>query len=146
MRCAVLSITCLFYTVYVILPGVNVNNLADGLKSDLTHGESQGQSLRLVRQFVMDLERSDNPEELFAETPESTSDLRWDALIAGVVEDFAFEHGLVVPAWTLKSSRFLDRWWFVTSVPALYTTAMLETPAALANRGVFIQRASLVNV
>lgn len=125
---------------------MNVNDLAEGLKNDMAHGESLGQSLRLVRQFVMDLERSDNPEGLFAETPASTSDVRWDALIAGVVEDFAFEHGLAVPAWTLKSSRFLDRWWFVTSVPALYPTAMLETPAALANRGVFIQRASLLNV
>ena len=70
-----------------------------------------------------------------------------DALIAGVVEDVAYRHGVPVPRWAMEPERSTeDRWWFVTSIPALHPTAFVETPASLANRGVFIRRASLVNV
>ncbi len=76
-----------------------------------------------------------------------TGNRGWDALIAGVVEDLAYRHGVKVPKWAMESARSTDdRWWFVTSNPALHPTAFVETPASLANRGVFIRRASLVNV
>ncbi len=68
-------------------------------------------------------------------------------MVYGVVEDNAFRHGVKVPVWTTEKNRSTDdRWWFVTSIPALHPVALVETPASLANRGVFIRRASLVNI
>ena len=42
--------------------------------------------------------------------------------------------------------QFLSTGWFLMPYPELHGIALAETPAALANRGVFIRRASLVNV
>ena len=70
----------------------------------------------------------------------------WDALLAGVVEQCCFDHGVAVPAWTLHPARFLDQWWFVTPYPSLHASAFVATPAALANRGVFIHGSSLESV
>jgi hypothetical protein len=94
----------------------------------------------------MDLTRANDPAALMADTPPPTGDRRWDALIAGVVEDFAIHHGVEAPQWAFDPDRFLDTWWFITSIDAMRPTAIVETPAALSNRGVFVQRASLVNV
>lgn len=92
------------------------------------------------------LESADLAAHLY-EAPRLTGDRGWDALIAGVVEDVAFRHSIAVPRWAMEPERSTDdRWWFVTTIPALHPTAFVETPASLANRGVFIRRASLVNV
>ena len=127
---------------------MNANQLGALVARSLAANESTGVCLRLVRQFIMDTERLDasgvtgNVRE-----PATTGNRGWDALIAGVVEDLAYRHGVAVPRWALEPERSTDDcWWFVTSIPALHPTAFVETPASLANRGVFIRRASLVNV
>ena len=115
----------------------------------LAANESTGVCLRLVRQFIMDTERLDASGVTgnVREPATITGNRGWDALIAGVVEDLAYRHGVAVPRWALEPERSTDDcWWFVTSIPALHPTAFVETPASLANRGVFIRRASLVNV
>ncbi|MGC8465685.1 MAG: hypothetical protein ACP5O0_07120 [Acidimicrobiales bacterium] len=125
---------------------MNVGVLAKAIQDDIFHGRSQGSTLRLVRQFVMDLDRADDPAALFAEKPPHTGDPRWDALIAGVVEDYAFHHGLPSPSWTFAPDRFLAYWWFFTSFTSMRAHAIVHTPAALSARGVFLDRASLINV
>ena len=125
---------------------VDVVDLAHAVRRSLADGEPVGDTLRLVRQFVMDLEATEDQSTLLAEDPPSTGDARWDALIAGVVEDFALHHGLPAPSWVFAPSRYLSKWWFVTSFTSMRPTAIVETPAALSGRGVFVQRASLVNV
>lgn len=129
---------------------MNANALGHHLAASLRDGgESTGDRLRLVRQFIMDCDNldADGVQGNIAEAPALSFDRGWDALVAGVVEDIAFRHGVRVPAWTMEPERFTDdRWWFVTSFPALHPTAFVETPASLANRGVFIRRASLVNL
>ena len=119
--------------------------LAELVAGDLRLSATKGETLRLVRQFVMDAERGDAAA-LIADEPPSTGDPRWDALIAGVVEDVAFRLGLHVPAWVRAPHRTLATWWFVTDFEGLHPVAFVETPAAIANHGVFIRRASLVNV
>ncbi len=128
---------------------MNANQLGVLVGRSLLAGESTGVCLRLVRQFIMDTERL-HPlgvtENVFEPSP-LTGNRGWDALIAGVVEDLAYRHGVKVPQWAMEPERSTDDcWWFVTSIPALHPTAFVETPASLANRGVFIRRASLVNV
>lgn len=67
-------------------------------------------------------------------------------MLAGVVEQLCFNHQLEVPAWAMGPGRFLDQWWFVTPYRSLHPSALTQTPAALANRGVFIHRQSLESV
>ncbi len=106
----------------------------------------EGERLRIVRQFLMDADSAIDLADVVSGEPRTTGDERWDALLAGVVEDLAFARRLSIPAWTADPRRFLQTWWFVTRYKAMHATAMAHTPAALANRGVFITRASLVNV
>lgn len=125
---------------------ITCQDLAGELEASLAAGEGRGSTLRLVRQFVMDLDRADDPAELVCDAPRSTGDRRWDALIAGVVEDFSLHHGIQAPQWVFEPARFVEPWWFFTTIEAMRPTAIVETPPALANHGVFISRASLVNV
>jgi hypothetical protein len=106
------------------------------------------EALRWVAQFVAVFERASPADRsgLVADEPPSTGDHRWDAMLAGVAEQLCFSHELAVPAWSLHPSRFLDQWWFVTPYRSLHASAFAATPAALANRGVFIHGASLESV
>lgn len=123
---------------------MKVTVLAELIAKDLAARAPKGDTLRLVRQFVMDTDCEDI-DTMISGPPPTTGDPRWDALIAGVTEDIAFHSRRPVPSW-VKSSEPLAEWWFVTDFPALHATAFLETPPALARRGVFLRRASLVNV
>jgi hypothetical protein len=122
-----------------------VADLAEEVGQSLTSREPTGQTLRLVRQFIADLGRSDDPMSMFLDEPPSTGKREWDALIAGVVEDFALHHDIEPPSWVFLEPYYLSTWWFLTSVDAMRPTAIAQTPAALSGRGVFVQRASLVN-
>ncbi|NNN20640.1 MAG: hypothetical protein HKL80_01380 [Acidimicrobiales bacterium] len=125
---------------------MDVRVLAEKIAVAITSGEGTSSLLRLIRQFIMDLNQSDSPIMLFSEEPLSTGDARWDGMLAGVVEDFCFHHNISSPNWVFQPERFLDNWWFVTSIKSMRPTAIVETPAALSSRGVFLRRASLVNV
>jgi hypothetical protein len=106
------------------------------------------EALRWVAQFVAEFQCAPSTERpgLVADEPQPTGDRRWDAMLAGVVAQLCFDHGLTIPAWTLQPGRFLDQWWFVTPYRSLHPSAFTETPAALANRGVFIHGSSLESV
>jgi transcriptional regulator with XRE-family HTH domain len=78
--------------------------------------------------------------------PGSAGDQRWDALVAGLVERAVHAAGVRTPAWTAAGSRFLNRWWFLTPHRALHASFLVDTPAELANRGVFVDEASLLSV
>jgi hypothetical protein len=119
--------------------------LAESLRESLLTGEADGVRLRLIRQFVMDATRDETPA-LIACAPGSTDSLQWDALLAGLCEFVAYNAGTPVPSWTTTPDKFLKTWWFLMPFASLHAMALAETPAALANRGVFITRASLVNV
>lgn len=118
--------------------------LAEAIRSDVVAGVDVPTTLRLVRQFIMDTDDRERFETVSRVAPPSTDDDRWDALICGVTEDLALRHGSSVPAWVRREP--LDRWWFLTTVPRNEPTAFVETPPALAHRGVFVRRAALENV
>jgi hypothetical protein len=106
------------------------------------------EALRWVAQFVAEFQRARSVDRagLVADEPPPTGDPRWDAMLAGVVEQLCFDHELAVPGWAMRPGRFLAQWWFVTPYPSLHPSAFAETPVALANRGVFIHRQSLESV
>ena len=124
---------------------LTVEHLAISLRESLGTSEGDGVRLRLVRQFVMDANQGDTAS-LIAESPESTGSPQWDALLAGLAEFVAYNARTSVPSWTKTPDKFLKTWWFLMPFASLHGIALAETPAALANRGVFISRASLVNV
>lgn len=69
---------------------------------------------------------------------------RWDALLAGVAEHLAFHGGQPVPPWAFAAGRVAEPWWFPGAVDAEGRTwRMLTAPAALAARGVWLERAAL---
>lgn len=106
------------------------------------------EALRWVVQFMEDFERAapDRRAALVAVEPDSTGDERWDAMMAAVAEHLCFHHGLPVPAWSVDPKRFLERWWFVSPYRSVHASALVNTPAAFANRGVFIHAGSLASV
>jgi transcriptional regulator with XRE-family HTH domain len=121
---------------------------AAAIRADLRAGRSStADTLRFVREtinnahFVVgdDLDRVS-----FFARPSTTGDQRWDALLAGVVDVVAREHQFGPPSWT--TGRFVTPFWFVGSTPSLHAYAYAHSPAALANRGVFIDPADLESV
>jgi hypothetical protein len=123
---------------------VTATELALMLADAIRRRAPKGEMLRYVRQFVMDCDAGD-PTSLVENEPDTTGDERWDALIAGVVEDVAFRHRIPAPRWALNAPP-LDTWWFVTDFERSHPTVFVETPATISRHGVFIRRASLVNV
>jgi transcriptional regulator with XRE-family HTH domain len=121
---------------------------AAAIRTDVRSGRaSTADTLRYVREminnavFVVDneLDRA----AFFAE-PSTTGDRRWDALLAGVVDRLAQQHGFDRPEWTTR--RYVVPFWFVGTTPALHAYAFAHSPVALANRGVFIDPADLESV
>ena len=123
---------------------MDARQLGNQIRKDLATGVPKGSSLRSIRQFVMDVERSNDPAALLNAGPGSAGDERWDAFLAGVGEYVAVNAGIEVPAWTDVAP--LDPHWHFSDFPKTHPIAFAETPAPLARRGVFIRQASLVNV
>ncbi len=122
-----------------------ISGLADEIAGSLTDGETDGYRLRLVRQFLMDVKPAEALHSI-EDAPPPTGLEHWDAFLAGLAEFVAFGHGTKTPHWSVAPEKFLRSWWFLMPFSSLHGLAMVETPAAFANRGVFIRRASLINV
>jgi hypothetical protein len=124
-----------------------IGETADQIRRCLAVSDEH-EALRWVAQFIAEFRRAplgDRPE-LVAGEPSPTGDRRWDAMLAGVVEQLCFDDGLAIPGWVMQPGRFLERWWFVTPYRSFLASAFAETPVALANRGVFIHGRSLESV
>jgi hypothetical protein len=122
-------------------------NLAEEIKAVLaTEGEPM--ALRLVADFIAQFDRASEPDRraMLAEEPPTTGSEQWDALLAGVAELLANRARLSTPRWAMQPERFLLRWWFLPSYRSLHASLLVEAPAELANRGVFLDRASLESV
>jgi transcriptional regulator with XRE-family HTH domain len=103
-------------------------------------------ALRLVAELLSWFRNDVIKISAIANDPGSTGDARWDALIGGVAEMIAHEQSHQVPAWASAPSRTLPTWWFVTALRSLRPSVFVETPPALASRGVLLSAASLSSV
>ena len=106
------------------------------------------EALRRVAQFISTFEKAESGRQpaMVLEEAAPTGDERWDALLGATAEHLCFHHGLAVPAWSAAPTRFLTRWWFVSPYRSVHASALVHTPAAFANRGVFLHAESLVSV
>ncbi|HWD53736.1 MAG TPA: hypothetical protein VG346_01385 [Acidimicrobiales bacterium] len=75
--------------------------------------------------------------------PLPTGDLRYDALLASVVEYCCVHHDMRPPTWVNEPSRFLEEWWFVSGIRSLHANAVVHSPISFKRRGVFITEDSL---
>jgi hypothetical protein len=66
-----------------------------------------------------------------------------DAYLAATAEQLACDHGLPIPAWVMSDERKLHRPWFASSLAALRTVLLLESPAAFRARNLFISENAL---
>ena len=66
-----------------------------------------------------------------------------DALLAGIADTLADEHGLARPTWTSERRRFLTSEWRTPGTPAMARVAELATPPQLREHGIIASRDSL---
>ena len=106
------------------------------------------EALRWAVELINEFRRADPADRtaLVDPEPETTGSREWDAFLAACVEWVCAAADVAIPAWTRRPERFLDRWWFVTPYRSLHASAFVHTPAAFANRGVFIHRSSLESI
>jgi transcriptional regulator with XRE-family HTH domain len=83
---------------------------------------------------------------MLAVRPPSTGDRRWDAFVAGLAEWIAVTAGLPAPRWAQEPDRFLGEGWWVSAMPSMRAWEYAGAPTSLKVRGVYLHRASLVNV
>lgn len=110
---------------------------------------AEGVSLReAVADFLDDLRFARGDEDAAARIHDEPVpvDARVDAYLAAVAEHVAAARGLPPPLWTRDPDRFLDRFWWPSTVPGLQARALVESPAAFRRRGIFIGRTTLQRV
>jgi len=112
----------------------------------LFDGWKNADLLRLVRemrsnsaQVVIPADRA-----IFLAEPSTTGDARWDAMLAGSVEELAMRNAWEVPEWT--RGHALPTFWFVGSSPSLRAYAFARSPFPLQVRGVMVDPADLESV
>ena len=101
-----------------------------------------------VREFLdeFSFRQGDQRAAALAEAPRDTGDPRYDAFLGALAEHVAIREGLAVPRWATQASRFLDRFWFISSVPGFRAIAIASSPAAFRRRGIFIHPRALERV
>lgn len=75
------------------------------------------------------------------ETPATTGDERWDALLAGTVRHHLHRLGRPAPAWTLREP--LATWWWPVARGARAVYAMQNTPPEIARLGIWFDARNL---
>lgn len=118
-----------------------LSGIAPVMAADLAEHRERD-ALRLLYGFADDFRGSSLPgkRELLRDEPPPTGDPRFDAALAGAAEHFAREAEVAAPDWVEQPGRFVEPWWFVSSVPALDAYVLAHTPAVFARHGVFIAR------
>lgn len=119
---------------------------AAALRHGLREGWPTADLLRVVRRLRSDTRwlTDDRQRAAFFVAPSTTGDARWDAMLAGVVEEHALRHVLPVPVWT--QGKALPQFWFVSSVATLRAYAFAHSPFSLQIRGVLLDPADLESV
>ena len=125
----------------------NVYRIAD-LARDIreTPAKNSQRRLRLVFEFLRDVNESQQLSLRFAVEPMATGDRRFDALLAAITEDSCVRGGVAPPSWVFANKRFLDEAWWVSNLKSARVQALVNAPASFRRRGVMIDRRDLVAV
>jgi transcriptional regulator with XRE-family HTH domain len=125
----------------------NIYRIAD-LARDIrkTPAKNGERRLRLVFEFLRDVNESQQLSLRFAVEPMATGDQRFDALLAAITEDSCVHGGVAPPSWVFANKRFLDEAWWVSDLKSARVQALVNTPASFRRRGVMIDRRDLMAV
>jgi len=131
-----------------VLPDSSLYRIAD-LALDIAQSPAQDDKKKL--RYVFEFMRGAHEETalvnvLVSGEPQTTGDLRFDALLAGIAEDLCVLVGEVPPQWVNSDARTLKNAWWVSSLAAGRAQALVHCPAALRRRGVMIDRHDLQGV
>ena len=111
-----------------------------------TPAKNRERRLRLVFEFLRDVNESQQLSLRFTVEPEATGDRQFDALLAAITEDSCVRGGVAPPSWVFADQRFLDNAWWVSDLKSARVQALVNTPASFRRRGVMIDRHDLVAV
>jgi transcriptional regulator with XRE-family HTH domain len=117
----------------------------------IRHDVSAGEFLHAFRSIIQlndDIERADPATRvaLCLTPPNATGDMRFDALIAGLVEYKLESAQLPKPLWVSDLRFFLENPWDLEQVPQLQERARLCTPEQFSRHGVFIDAVNFASV
>jgi transcriptional regulator with XRE-family HTH domain len=124
----------------------SANGTAERVTAALSPGgPGEDAALRAVLDLRDTLLKAD-PTRLDALTnvsPGLCGDRRFDAFIAGVVEDAYAERRREAPGWTQESSRFVRPFWYLSGVAELHWWEFSTAPGSLLRHGVLAAEAEL---
>lgn len=123
--------------------------LALSIRDDIERDpEDRSTPIRRAAELVSRYLRADDGvrARMVAAEPPATGDHRWDALLGGLAEWLTVGSGVAPPSWADAPGRFLDRGWWVTSMPSMRAWEYAGAPMSLKTRGVYLHRDSLLNV
>ena len=105
---------------------------------DQVVSEREDAALRAIIDLRDALRRATEAElhRLVASPPSLIGQPRWDAFLAGIVEDECARRDLAPPTWVEDDRRFLTPPWFLSENPELHQWEAETSPAALARHGV----------
>ena len=110
----------------------------------------QGDSFdHCLADFLDEFYASPNPEALvdqpalLAPTSGDPGQVR-DAYLAAAAEELARHYEFPAPEWASADTRKLHRPWFASSLEALRTVLLLESPPAFRSRNLFISQNALI--
>ncbi|GAC1604040.1 MAG: hypothetical protein NVS3B21_33010 [Acidimicrobiales bacterium] len=118
---------------------------AAALRRGLKAGWTRAELLRLVRECLSNTEwlATGADRAAFFSAPSTCGDRRWDALLAGAIEDHFVSAGAQAPRWT--RGHALRQFWCVCS-PAFESYALANSPPSMKLRGVMMDPADLFSV
>src|SRR5579863_10550897 len=96
-------------------------------------GQREEGAFRSVIDLRNDLHAASDDEfySLVADRPPLSGTRRWDAFVAGVVEDACEHRGQKAPSWTEEPERFIDPPWYVSTDAYFRKLEEETTPASL---------------
>ncbi|MBE5459436.1 nucleotidyltransferase [Mycobacteroides abscessus] len=112
----------------------------------ITDAPTEADRLRVFFEFLRGADAVGPAAILLAtQEPQSTGDVRFDALLAAAAEHLAARYSLAGPLWTAMPERFLDRAWWVSDLPSAKVLAMKWTPASFRRRGIYLDAHDLTH-
>lgn len=134
---------------FIVVPfrATSAADAAHQIRSDLI-AQRPDHALREIVQLADDMNSDDNARRfaLAMQTPASTGDRGFDALIAGTVQLRLDDRGLPHPQWLSDPHSFLPEPWDLEPLPELQDDGRAHTPPALAARNVYIHRSFFASV
>lgn len=111
-------------------------------------GSGEDTALRAVldlRDALLDAD-GERRDALAREAPRLTGDRRFDAFVAGVVEEAYARAHLDPPGWTQERTRFVRPFWYLSGLPELHWWEFTTAPGSLLRHGVLAAEAELASV